>query len=151
MKFIILTDAQRDAIFKVNEQTPDRQLAPVPLPDGRWALNADVLDDHDYWGRHLAGLSGCEVVEWCKGGGKVLPLLAGEQVKVEADLAVFKTEQAAIVELDPTKDFYQVRDNDSVVLAEIASKYASEKARVAAALEVTADPVTVIKPIATKE
>lgn len=136
MKFLILTDAQRDAIAKVNAATPDRQLAPVPLPDGRWALNADVLDDPDYWGRHLAELVGCEVTEWGTAGGKVLPLRAGKQVELEAEVVVFKTEQAQIAELDPAKDFYAGAD-DERVQAEIAARYAAEKARVTTALAVT--------------
>lgn len=106
MKMLILTNAQREVMAKANAMTPDRQLAPVPLPDGRWALNADMLDDPGTWGRHLGELTG----------------------HVEATKS-----KLAIEELDLERDFYRGGD-DLAVQAEITAKYQVERARIEAKL-----------------
>lgn len=133
MKAIILDDKQREALAAVNVETPDRQLAPVPLPDGRWAVNADVLDDPQYWGRHLAALAGTgeEEIEWRSEGGKVEPVAAEDKAVVEASLAGLKDAVAvAVAELDPARDFYQ----GEAKAEEVKARYAAERARVEAVM-----------------
>jgi hypothetical protein len=49
MKALIVDEKQRDELARLNESRADRQLAPVPLKDGRWAVSADALED-GYWG-----------------------------------------------------------------------------------------------------
>jgi hypothetical protein len=137
MKFLILTDGQRDVIAKVNATMADRQLSPVPLPDGRWALNADVLDDPYTWGKHLAALAGVvsdgkdgsNGIEWQSANGKVEPVYAQDRLTVSVALAdLGKTAVAA--DLDPAKDCYQMTGpDDTVTTVEIAGKYEAEKAR----------------------
>ena len=48
MKALIVDEKQRDELAGLNEGRADRQLAPVPLKDGRWAISADALED-GYW------------------------------------------------------------------------------------------------------
>ena len=48
MKGFILDEKQRDELAQLNEGRADRQLAPVPLKDGRWLISADALED-GYW------------------------------------------------------------------------------------------------------
>lgn len=136
MKAIILDDKQREALAAVNAETPDRQLAPVPLPDGRWAVNADVLDDPQYWGRHLAALAGAgdgkdvsDEVEWQSANGKVEPVAVEDKAVVEASLAGLKDAVAA-VELDPLRDFYV----GELKAEEVKARYAAERARVEAVM-----------------
>ena len=48
MKAFVLDEKQRDELARLNEGRADRQLAPVPLKDGRWVISADALED-GYW------------------------------------------------------------------------------------------------------
>jgi hypothetical protein len=48
MKGFLLDEKQRDELAGLNAGRADRQLAPVPLKDGRWVISADALDD-GYW------------------------------------------------------------------------------------------------------
>jgi hypothetical protein len=48
MKGFVLDEKQRDELAGLNASRMDRQLAPVPLADGRWAVSADALED-GYW------------------------------------------------------------------------------------------------------
>jgi hypothetical protein len=48
MKGFLLDEKQRDVLAELNAGRVDRQLAPVPLADGRWAVTADALED-GYW------------------------------------------------------------------------------------------------------
>jgi hypothetical protein len=48
MKAFVLDEEQRDELARLNEGRADRQLAPVPLKDGRWVVTADALED-GYW------------------------------------------------------------------------------------------------------
>lgn len=53
MKCVVLSKVQRDAVALANWRLPARQLAPMYLADGRWAIGADVLEDRQTWGEHL--------------------------------------------------------------------------------------------------
>ena len=61
MNMLILTADQRAAIEALNASgSPDRELAPVTLPDGRSALNADLLHDSapgQTWAHYHAALA----------------------------------------------------------------------------------------------
>jgi len=61
MNLLIVNDAQRADIAKINAKYSGRQLSPVPLADGTWALNADVLTDADTWGEWLPALASADV------------------------------------------------------------------------------------------
>lgn len=47
MNVLILTEEQMDELTALNEDgSPDRQLVPTGLDDGRLVLNSDLLNDH---------------------------------------------------------------------------------------------------------
>ena len=48
MKALVVDEKQREELARLNDGRTDRQLAPVPLNDGRWVITADALDD-GYW------------------------------------------------------------------------------------------------------
>ena len=65
MNMLILNEEQRANVEALNAiGSADRELAPVPLGDGRWGLNADLLNDSgpgQTWAHYGAALSGLPV------------------------------------------------------------------------------------------
>lgn len=63
MNVIILDEKSRDEICDINLNHPNAQLSPVPLIDGRWIVNADIMTDVDNWKHCHDILSKCETVD----------------------------------------------------------------------------------------
>lgn len=56
MNFIILNENAREKIDSINQSNKNNQISPVPLADGRWVINSDILTDLTTWSKYIVYL-----------------------------------------------------------------------------------------------
>ena len=91
MKCFALDESSRDNLARINAECAGkgRQLAPVPLTDGRWVILADAVGD-DYWSQWHELLKGL-----------------GEPIEIGPESFIRPTSLEDAVTLNDLKNAYQ--------------------------------------------